>query len=229
MLGPSELPHTPGQPQTRPSYIQAPACGRAGAALVVRVLGPRPFELPLAYQFLPRRWYHLALTHSPGGPLSASLVHLFVDGTLEASSKFRFPKVPHPSARLVVCFYKKGTLEAFFGSIPPRSWPPAAFLVHLIVDGILEASSESRVPKVPARLQRMGVGRLAARIVDPQPAWPTWHAWAACTLGQMSGALCLEPGSVLQLLHAAAGLRAQRAGRGQPGRLLCQSWAAQAC
>ena len=60
---------------------------------MVRILGARPVELPLSYQFLPRRWYHLALTHSAGGPLTASQVHMFVDGTLEASARFKFPKV----------------------------------------------------------------------------------------------------------------------------------------
>ena len=67
-------------------------CG-TGGALVLRIMQPRPLELPLSFQFMPRRWYHLVLTHSPGGALSASLVHLFVDGTLEGSGKFRFPKV----------------------------------------------------------------------------------------------------------------------------------------
>ena len=77
---------------------------------MLRIMQQRPLELPLSFQFMPRRWYHVVLTHSPGGALSASLVHLFVDGTLEASGKFRFPKVGFIFVRFV--FFWVGSMNS---------------------------------------------------------------------------------------------------------------------
>lgn len=65
----------------------------AGSTLAVRALLPRPFELDLKHKFEARRWYHVVITHSPGGALSPAAVSLFVDGAPEAHAKFRFPKV----------------------------------------------------------------------------------------------------------------------------------------
>ena len=47
----------------------------------------------MGYQFLPRRWYHVALTHTPGSALAPSWVRLYINGALEASERFKFPKV----------------------------------------------------------------------------------------------------------------------------------------
>ena len=64
-----------------------------GDALVVRIFQPRAFELPLFYNFLPRRWYHVAIVHSSGGALSTPAVSLFVNGTQVFNDKFKYPKV----------------------------------------------------------------------------------------------------------------------------------------
>lgn len=47
----------------------------------------------LEYRFRPKQWYHVVLCHSAGTALSSSYVTLFVNGTLEATAKLRYPKV----------------------------------------------------------------------------------------------------------------------------------------
>lgn len=57
--------------------------------------GPAVSEIVLPFDFAPRRWYHLVAAHAPGGPLSAPVATLFVDGSLAAvAEKLRYPKVP---------------------------------------------------------------------------------------------------------------------------------------
>ncbi|KAK9824084.1 hypothetical protein WJX72_007613 [[Myrmecia] bisecta] len=65
-----------------------------GGQLRVRCAQPRLAEAALNFQFLPQRWYHVAITHSAGSTLSAPLVRLYVNGVQEHMVKFRYPKVP---------------------------------------------------------------------------------------------------------------------------------------
>ena len=65
----------------------------AGYRVVVRCLQPKLTEVTLPFQFKPSRWYHVVLTHSTGSALSSSMVRLFVDGALEASSRFKYARV----------------------------------------------------------------------------------------------------------------------------------------
>ena len=54
-----------------------------------------PSEAALAFDFRPRQWYHVVVAHAPGGPLSAPLATLYVDGQpVAAAEKLRYPKVP---------------------------------------------------------------------------------------------------------------------------------------
>ncbi len=55
--------------------------------------GAPPSEAVLPFSFAPRRWHHVVVAHSPGGPLSAPLASLYVDGQLAAAAeKLRYPK-----------------------------------------------------------------------------------------------------------------------------------------
>ena len=65
----------------------------AGDRLVVRCLAPKLHEAELAFRFQAQRWYHVVLTHSSGGAVASSWLRLFVNGTLEASARARYPKV----------------------------------------------------------------------------------------------------------------------------------------
>lgn len=51
-------------------------------------------EAVLPFDFQPRRWHHVVAAHTPGGPLSAPLAMLYVDGkAVAAAEKLRYPKV----------------------------------------------------------------------------------------------------------------------------------------
>lgn len=66
----------------------------AGSKIAVRCLGAnKTNEAELDYVLQPKRWYHIVLTHSTGSALALSVVRLFVNGTLEASERFKYPKV----------------------------------------------------------------------------------------------------------------------------------------
>ena len=54
---------------------------------------PKLTEVTLPFPFQPNRWYHVAITHSTGSALSSSVIRMFVDGSLEASSRFKYAKV----------------------------------------------------------------------------------------------------------------------------------------
>lgn len=56
-------------------------------------MAPKLTEVALPFQFQPNKWYHVVLTHSTGSALSSSVVRMFVDGNLEASSRFKYAKV----------------------------------------------------------------------------------------------------------------------------------------
>ena len=54
---------------------------------------PKLTEVALPFQFQPNRWYHVVITHTTGTALSSSVVRLFVDASLEGSSRFKYAKV----------------------------------------------------------------------------------------------------------------------------------------
>ena len=64
-----------------------------GNRVVVRCMAPKLTEVALPFQFQPNKWYHVVITHSTGSALSSSVVRMFVDGSLEASSRFKYVKV----------------------------------------------------------------------------------------------------------------------------------------
>lgn len=68
----------------------------AGQQLVLQTFVGKaalPSEATLAFDFSPRRWYHVVVAHAPGGPLSAPLATLYVDGhPVAAMEKLRYPK-----------------------------------------------------------------------------------------------------------------------------------------
>lgn len=66
----------------------------AGSRVVVRCLAPKLTEVALPFQFQASRWYHVVITHTTGSALSSSFIRMFVDGNLEASSRFKYAKVP---------------------------------------------------------------------------------------------------------------------------------------
>ena len=84
---PSVIPGCPGHTQPKPAGV----C--AGNRVVVRCMAPKLTEVALTFQFQPNKWYHLVITHSTGSALSSSVVRMFVDGSLEASSRFKYVKV----------------------------------------------------------------------------------------------------------------------------------------
>ena len=66
----------------------------AGSRIAVRALGAnKTSEAQLEYKFQAKQWYHIVLTHSTGSALAPAWVRLFVNGTLEASERFKYPKV----------------------------------------------------------------------------------------------------------------------------------------
>lgn len=67
-----------------------------GSRVVVRCLAPKLTEVALPYHFHPNRWYHVVITHTTGSALSSSFIRMFVDGNLEASSRFKYVKVLAP-------------------------------------------------------------------------------------------------------------------------------------
>lgn len=66
-------------------------------------MAPKLTEVALPFQFQPNTWYHVVITHSTGSALSSSVVRMFVDGNLEASSRFKYTKV---SCCLFCCVFQ---------------------------------------------------------------------------------------------------------------------------
>lgn len=64
-----------------------------GDKLVLYSLLPKPAEVAMKFNFQSKRWYHVVVTHSSGGPLTPSTVRLYVNGEQVSSSRFKFPKV----------------------------------------------------------------------------------------------------------------------------------------
>lgn len=101
--------HTPEEQQ--PFIMKCPA----GNRVVVRCMAPKLTEVALPFQFQPNKWYHVIITHSTGSALSSSVVRMFVDGNLEASSRFKYVKVwqgmlhPIPQYSMPCCVWA-GTL-----------------------------------------------------------------------------------------------------------------------
>ena len=56
-------------------------------------MGPKSSEVELDYKFDARKWYHVALTFSSGSALTPGWARLYVNGVLEASERFKYPKV----------------------------------------------------------------------------------------------------------------------------------------
>ena len=59
----------------------------------MRCMGAKSSEVELEHSFKARRWYHVALTLSAGSALTPGWARLYVDGRLEASERFKYPKV----------------------------------------------------------------------------------------------------------------------------------------
>ncbi|KAL3142038.1 hypothetical protein ABBQ32_004670 [Trebouxia sp. C0010 RCD-2024] len=68
----------------------------SGSRVVVRCLAPKLTEVALPFQFQASRWYHVVITHTTGSALSSSFIRMFVDGNLEASSRFKYAKIAEP-------------------------------------------------------------------------------------------------------------------------------------
>ena len=60
---------------------------------MVRCMGAKSSEVELEHSFKARQWYHVALTLSSGSALTPGWARLYVDGLLEASERFKYPKV----------------------------------------------------------------------------------------------------------------------------------------
>ena len=92
----------------------------AGDRLVVRCLAPKLHEAELAFRFQAQRWYHVVLTHSSGGAVASSWLRLFINGTLEASARARYPKVGWQCAQGMTpvpqIFYSSSALHLATGS-----------------------------------------------------------------------------------------------------------------
>ena len=67
---------------------------------MVRCMGAKSSEVELEHSFKARQWYHVALTLSSGSALTPGWARLYVDGLLEASERFKYPKV---HCRLTPC------------------------------------------------------------------------------------------------------------------------------
>jgi len=64
-----------------------------GSKIMVRCMGSKSSEVELNYNFKARQWYHVALTLSCGSALTPGWARLYVDGVLQASERFKYPKV----------------------------------------------------------------------------------------------------------------------------------------
>lgn len=67
--------------------------GLAGNKLQVSCLQPRLVHVELSFGLAPHKWYHIMLTHSAGSTLTYPTVRLYVNGSMEASVRLKFPKV----------------------------------------------------------------------------------------------------------------------------------------
>jgi len=100
--------------------------GRAGDRLVVRCLAPKAHEAELAFAFQAQRWYHIALTHSAGSAVASSWLRLFVNGTLEASARARYPKARgasrEPAARPPFAAMPRSAGVVLPSCVPAQCW-----------------------------------------------------------------------------------------------------------
>lgn len=64
-----------------------------GSKIMVRCMGSKSSEVELDFKFKTRQWYHVTLTLSSGSALTPGWARLYVDGVLEASERFKYPKV----------------------------------------------------------------------------------------------------------------------------------------
>ena len=65
----------------------------AGSKLQVSCLQPRLVHVELSFGLAPHKWYHIVLTHSAGSTLTYPTIRLYVNGSMEASVRLKFPKV----------------------------------------------------------------------------------------------------------------------------------------
>lgn len=79
----------------------------------MRCMGAKGSEVELVHSFQARQWYHVGLTLSSGSALTPGWARLYVDGVLEASERFKYPKVHH---------------KAVLGRYTPCTWPSS----HLV-------------------------------------------------------------------------------------------------
>jgi hypothetical protein len=90
------------------SFVELLSWCAAGTQLVLQTFAGKaalPSEAALAFDFSPRQWYHVVVAHAPGGPLSAPLATLYVDGQpVAAAEKLRYPKA-------------RGACAAVFGAL----------------------------------------------------------------------------------------------------------------
>ncbi|KAL0021859.1 hypothetical protein WJX77_009077 [Trebouxia sp. C0004] len=80
----------------RSADIRGVIASFTGNRVVVRCMAPKLTEVALPFQFQPNKWYHVVITHSTGSALSSSVVRMFVDANLEASSRFKYAKIAEP-------------------------------------------------------------------------------------------------------------------------------------
>ena len=72
----------------------------AGDKLLIYCIAPKVSEAAFKFSFQAKRWYHLAITHSNGGPLTPSTVRLYINGEQQSGIRFRFPKVTASNGRV---------------------------------------------------------------------------------------------------------------------------------
>lgn len=72
----------------------------AGDKLLIYCIAPKVSEAAFKFSFQAKRWYHLAITHSNGGPLTPSTVRLYINGEQQSGIRFRFPKVSAASGHV---------------------------------------------------------------------------------------------------------------------------------
>ena len=83
----------PDQTAAAVPIVQSPSVLLAGSKLVVRCMGSKSSEVELEHSFKARQWCHVSLTLSCGSALTPGWARLYVDGLLEASERFKYPKV----------------------------------------------------------------------------------------------------------------------------------------
>lgn len=88
----------------------------------MRCHSPKVSEVVLDYRFEAKRWYHVVISHSAGSALTPSWARLFVNGVLEASARFKYPRLSGDPVSAVSFAARMGPEESGLGS------PVGAFL-----------------------------------------------------------------------------------------------------